>query len=858
MSFQVLSGLSKKGINKPTSGAAFWSAISNLQNDSFGASVAGKRLSSTLKKDVAIRSAVGVLKQARNNFTKYGATEAAMALFNQDDQLAKSLNISIPKVNSVNAVAIGKTCCKRINSKISETITYANHYGNTVAAQTATLINKTSALSNTQKQVLELLYNRVANDIKVINAKQFNRSVICGYTRPVFVDRVSSLQFIIDNLHRCNSVAQCRKTFGKQFAILGWNVTDDGEVVEATPEEVAEAAPSEDEVMTPVTDPDTGEVVKEDEDDNELVKVPEADETEVAASEPQEQPMAIFGWTPVAIKQATGSLHKLTNYVTKLSNAYSNVVAAKKKLRTSAESYSAAIEKAPVFTTIENCRKYNTLVGSLIVRYNDATTELVNQAVAMYGVLKDAEVFPTSAHAVSVKSITAKTPWGLRRGKGFFNEDALPEGDANGETDESGAELPGELEDDTEGPTKAEEPVENAAGPGPVVDVFNYDDEDTIPEGDANGEEDAAGVELPGDLEDETEGPTKAEAPDGETSDHWSDLNKYFNEDDEAETKEETADEGDEENEDEEDDEKEEAEAAADDDDGEAAAEDEPKDDDDKDDADDKPSSEGYGFFDEDADLPEGDANGEEDAAGVELPGDLEDDTEGPTKAIEPEDYRFVDEDGDDVVEDGEVPADDEAAGEPSEEPAEPEELAGDEPAEAPEDVPAEDDSEGADANPMVNFSYLDQDENGDDAAEPEAEQPAEDEAAASDDDTSDLDAVDPSGDEEADGSDDIKDGLETDPNGDEYVAAPEGVSDDEEDADTSAVDFLDEDGDIVGPETPDEFPTEPTDTPEGVDPNGEVDIPDAQTEPYMQPESTPPKDVPKTTIENRRRQYFE
>ena len=163
-----------------------------------------------------------------------------MAVFNQDNQLAQSLNISIPKVNSVNAVAIGKACCKRINSKINDTVRYANHYGNTTAAQMAVLINKTGALSASQKHVLEMLYNRVANDIKTVNAKQFNRSTICGYAKPVFVDRVSALQFIIDNLHRCNSVVQCKKSFGKQFAILGWNVTDDGEIVEATPEEVAE------------------------------------------------------------------------------------------------------------------------------------------------------------------------------------------------------------------------------------------------------------------------------------------------------------------------------------------------------------------------------------------------------------------------------------------------------------------------------------------------------------------------------------------------------------------------------------------------------------------------------------------
>ena len=64
MSFHVLAGLNKKSTSKHINGASFWSAISNLQNDSFAAKVAGTRLNNTLKKDVAIRSAVTVLKQA--------------------------------------------------------------------------------------------------------------------------------------------------------------------------------------------------------------------------------------------------------------------------------------------------------------------------------------------------------------------------------------------------------------------------------------------------------------------------------------------------------------------------------------------------------------------------------------------------------------------------------------------------------------------------------------------------------------------------------------------------------------------------------------------------------------------------
>ena len=102
-----------------------------------------------------------------------------------------------------------------------------------------------------------------------------------------------------------------------------------------------------------------------------------------------------------------------------------------------------------------------------------------------------------------------------------------------------------------------------------------------------------------------------------------------------------------------------------------------------------------------------------------------------------------------------------------------------------------------------------------------------------------------------------LKDGLDTVPTNPEYTATPEEDESSVNEDDMSDI-WKDEDADIEGPNTPSEFPTEPAETPDGVDnPNGDVDIPDAQTEPYMQPESTPPDEVAKTTI-NKRKNYFE
>jgi hypothetical protein len=1081
MSFKLFD--SKLGKGKSVSRSTFWSALSYLQNDAHAASLASNRLKNTIRKDVAVREAVSVLKQARANFRTYGATEAAMAIFNQGSQLSKSLGISIPKVTSVNAASVGKACVSKINGKINETVKYANHYGNTVVAQAANLINKTAKLAESQKYVLEMLYNRVSNDIKVVNAKQLGRTFISGYTRPIFMQRVDALSFIANNLHRYNTFDQCRKAFARQFNILGWNVSDEGEVTEAPEEEVAETSPDEQEVMNPVTDPDTDEPIEDEEaEKTELVETPpeaeEADEDPPAAA-PQEQPMAVFGWNPSTMREATGSLYRLTNDVKKFSNAYRNLVATRKKISSSVESYRSSVEKNPIMNNIDNQRRYGAFVSGVIGAYTKASMEMINQVVSMYGALKDAEVFPSSSYAVSTKSITARTPWGLNR-KGFLNTEEIP-GDAKGEEDESGTELPGDLTTETEGPTEATPPVEEEAATDIYYDrcktrpkkkakkksnMFIYD-EDDLPEGDDQGEEDKSGTELPGDLEDDVEGPTEASDPveeldgDSQATDFWSAAsNDYFNMDededddfeaedakkrkskkrpvkkkrktrnwwDEDESTRET-DEGEEEGDD---DGEEDASGAAlpgdledevegptkatdpidwwfnegEDEEGDSqiegdgdapaeggtSTEDEPEASGDGDDPvnpneepveqpaeggdepaeleddEEAPSTEGIVFWDED-DLPEGDDQGEEDDAGSKLAGDLEDDTDGPTESENPvegegdepvdgdsslpdsddqgevddpanekasttSDYwynRYFNEGGDEpeTEEDEEEEEESDLDTEPEESTytAEPEEEEGDEPADGSEAEDAKkrkSKKKSAKKRRKSNVFFWDEDDetaaegdetNEDEEAEEESEELEEEaeEQEEESENTGDEEGGDEDSDEEGDapanhdedeeGATDARkrksksktkrstkkrrktrnwwdegeeegDGETTDEpledegdepanDNDEPVTPEEGDTEggddleEEEDGNTSPlVDFsylneADEDGDdIVGPNTPKDFPTEVTETPDGVDPNAEVDIPDAQTEPYMQPESTPPEDIPNTTIE--------
>jgi len=1081
MSFKLFD--SKLGKGKSVSRSTFWSALSYLQNDAHAASLASNRLKNTIRKDVAVREAVSVLKQARANFRTYGATEAAMAIFNQGSQLSKSLGISIPKVTSVNAASVGKACVSKINGKINETVKYANHYGNTVVAQAANLINKTAKLAESQKYVLEMLYNRVSNDIKVVNAKQLGRTFISGYTRPIFMQRVDALSFIANNLHRYNTLDQCRKAFARQFNILGWNVSDEGEVTEAPEEEVAETSPDEQEVMNPVTDPDTDEPIEDEEaEKTELVETPpeaeEADEDPPAAA-PQEQPMAVFGWNPSTMREATGSLYRLTNDVKKFSNAYRNLVATRKKISSSVESYRSSVEKNPIMNNIDNQRRYGAFVSGVIGAYTKASMEMINQVVSMYGALKDAEVFPSSSYAVSTKSITTRTPWGLNR-KGFLNTEEIP-GDAKGEEDESGTELPGDLTTETEGPTEATPPVEEEAATDIYYDrcktrpkkkakkksnMFIYD-EDDLPEGDDQGEEDKSGTELPGDLEDDVEGPTEASDPveeldgDSQATDFWSAAsNDYFNMDededddfeaedakkrkskkrpvkkkrktrnwwDEDENTRET-DEGEEEGDD---DGEEDASGAAlpgdledevegptkatdpidwwfnegEDEEGDSqiegdgdapaeggtSTEDEPEASGDGDDPvnpneepveqpaeggdepaeleddEEAPSTEGIVFWDED-DLPEGDDQGEEDDAGSKLAGDLEDDTDGPTESENPvegegdepvdgdsslpdsddqgevddpanekasttSDYwynRYFNEGGDEpeTEEDEEEEEESDLDTEPEESTytAEPEEEEGDEPADGSEAEDAKkrkSKKKSAKKRRKSNVFFWDEDDetaaegdetNEDEEAEEESEELEEEaeEQEEESENTGDEEGGDEDSDEEGDapanhdedeeGATDARkrksksktkrstkkrrktrnwwdegeeegDGETTDEpledegdepanDNDEPVTPEEGDTEggddleEEEDGNTSPlVDFsylneADEDGDdIVGPNTPKDFPTEVTETPDGVDPNAEVDIPDAQTEPYMQPESTPPEDIPNTTIE--------
>ena len=937
MRFNLLQGMGNKA-KKTASGSAFWSALGNLQNSSYTAKVAGSRLQQSLKRDIEIRDAITVLRQARANFNRFGATESAMAIFNQNDQLAKSLEMSIPKVTSVNAAEISRQCSKRISKKIGDTVKHARHHANTIVAQTSTLINKTHALAEDQKKILEILYNRVANSIRTVNARQFSSTRICGYTMPIFIERAEALQYIVDNLHRCSSLAQCKKLFTKQFSVLNWTINEDGEITETDPEEVAEQAPDQDEVMNPVVDPESGDPITED-DEPELVEPAPIEEDEVVpASVPQEQAMAVFGWNPATIKRAAATLHKLVGSTSQFAKVYKNMRSTQSKLGSSVESYNSAIEKNQVMTAINNYRRYNTFIGNALCNYNTAIEELIGQVVAMYGVLKDAEVFSASITAVSTKSITAKTPWGLKK-TGFLNSDEILTGDAEGEKDGSDVELPGDLEDDVDGPTEAEEPEEGATTDSyfdrkkkktkkkRTKGMFVYD-EDEVLTGDAEGEEDDSDTPLAGDLEDDVEGPTKAEDPEEGATDLWAvTLNQFFDEDEVV--PEETADEGDAENEDavEEEEAEEEAEAAETEEEGDEPADGETDSDegDESSEEEETPSSESYDYFNEgssdaeeddsgtelpgemedetegpteseepveedgdmpadetetpDSDdqgivedpaneeattvedylfynedgLPEGDAEGEEDGSGTTLPGDLEDEVDGPTEATDPVDWwnegaseseEEADE-GESSEEDGDEEAEESDSDEEGDESAtEEDEGEGDEDAEG-----ADDDED--DDNPMTNVFN----EDGDSSAELEEDpgevevDPDEEEVDPEDVDPDDGDAS-ASEEEGDDPAEELVPELDSEPEESSVVAEP--------DEDTTTVeDWWNSDDGIEGPNTPDELPTEPPDTPDGVDPNAEVDIPDAQTEPYIQPESTPPDDIPTTTFDDEWNNYF-
>lgn len=430
---------------------AFWITLSKMQNTKFAVDIAAKKVLAVVSHDKRVKEAVRNLRVAKALITRHGATESIMAIFNHNDSLADAIGIQIPAINSLNARSVGITCCEGIDEKVVEAYDIVKKFFDDMISTLAEFFENLEESAACQYETIGVICEELLEDVEFIDAEEFAKDEVFGYTQPVFMERVAALKYIATNLTSLDSSADSLKTLEPYLKTLGYNVVEKAaeeltepvpeegaaavaeepelEIVEETEKEAEEDAPAPSEVMNP--DP-----VVDDEPDkgDDVGKEPEAGETQVSTEEegsaepdstppesdgpadaPQEQNMAVFRWTPETIKKAAESLRELLGDVKNLKGVATTIGEIKGKVEAAidylqnAENTEGRAEKE---AEIECGRRYAAYVSEVLVLFKKALDELVDQIICISAKFKSSEVEKEDEDAVPVEDVTLDDPLG--------------------------------------------------------------------------------------------------------------------------------------------------------------------------------------------------------------------------------------------------------------------------------------------------------------------------------------------------------------------------------------------------------------------------------------------------------------
>lgn len=352
--------------------STIWMNISNMHNTAFAVDMAAKKVVAIVTADREIRNAVSTLRSAKANINTYGASEAVMCIFNENNMLADVLGMSIPTITEDNAKAVGTACVENIDATVDSAYDKVKEFFAAICEAAAKFFERFKAQAECQCATIGEVITNIIDKAEGIDGAELGKENVFGYTQPVFMERISALQFIIDNLASCGCTNEELRKFEPALKTLGYKVVEknesDAAVAPETPAEQAADAPAPNEVMDPVQEP--------------AEKVSSED---VAPDAAQEQPMAVFRWTQATIKTSAESLKallagagKFDGVATKLGEVRGNVMAA---IETVASA--TGEEKAEKENTIECGRNYAAFVGDIIGVFGGSVSELVDQIVCM-------------------------------------------------------------------------------------------------------------------------------------------------------------------------------------------------------------------------------------------------------------------------------------------------------------------------------------------------------------------------------------------------------------------------------------------------------------------------------------------
>lgn len=400
---------------KVASKGFFWIHLANMQNCQVALQMKGDKITRVICQDKAVYDAVSTLKQAKALFMEHGATEGLMAVFNDGNQLANAIGIEIPNITSLNTRQVGKLCCEGIDNVVESAYAKVCEFFHSLAHTVCDYLDKLCETSKCQQETLNDLANDLLGNIEAIDAAAFATDEVFGFTQPVFMERIKALEAInaaMPSLDpaKLSEIEPALKT-------LGYQVEEKVAIVEESPAVAEAEAPAPEEVMSaPVAETPAPEAGKSQEDLEQRETV-EAIPADGPADAPQEQEMAVFRWTPANLKEAVLALAAVIGKCDNIAKAKDIVCKCKSDVCAKVEQIGAADGDAKVKADaeIEECRKFAATVGTIAQLYGTACSHMVDQAVAMCGKLKKAEVPEQAPAATPVEEVTEQKPLGNKR-----------------------------------------------------------------------------------------------------------------------------------------------------------------------------------------------------------------------------------------------------------------------------------------------------------------------------------------------------------------------------------------------------------------------------------------------------------
>ena len=363
----------KEEVVKSNPESTIWVNMCKMHNTEFAVDIAAKKVVAIVTAERAVRDAVATLRSAKANIVEYGASEAVMCIFNENNMLADVIGMNIPTITSDNASAIGTACVENIDATVESAYSKVKEFFTSICEAASKFFERFKTQAECQCATIGEVITNIIDKSENIDDAELGKENIFGYTQPVFMERIAALQFIIDNLASSGCSSEELRKFEPSLKTLGYKVVekvaDNSVVAPKTTEEQKADAPNPEEVMDPVQPEPAEKVSSED----------------VAPDAAQEKPMAVFRWNKdnikvaaVAIKALLASSNKFDGVATKLGEIRGSVLAA-------IDSISAAQgeEKSEHEATIECGRNYAAFVGDIIGVYGGAVSELVDQIVCM-------------------------------------------------------------------------------------------------------------------------------------------------------------------------------------------------------------------------------------------------------------------------------------------------------------------------------------------------------------------------------------------------------------------------------------------------------------------------------------------